>query len=159
MGKTAQEIADLNVEELVTELNKALCDEWLAYLQYTNAAKIVKGRMFPKVVGELEAIAKEELEHADELIDRITKLGGKPIVDPKEYLEKTNCGYEIPTEEVPKVLKDAIKGEGCAIRVYNKIMKMTAGKDAVTYQLMLHIMEEEMDHEQRFEDILDSLGE
>ena len=155
MGKTAKEIAELDVEELLEELNKALSDEWLAYLQYLNASKIVKGRMFQNVVSELEAIAAEELEHAGELIGRIIQLGGTPVVDPKLYYEKTNCGYEVPTEDVVQVLKGAIKGEGCAIKVYNKIMKMTEGKDPVTYQLMLHIMQEEEDHEQRFEDILE----
>jgi len=158
MGSTAKEIVKVNVDELVEELNKALADEWLAYMQYTNAAKIVNGKMFPVVTKELEAIAKDELEHADELVGRIIQLGGKPIVDPKQYYDKTNCGYEVPTEDIPKVLKDAIKGEGCAIKVYDKIASMTHDKDVVTYNLMIHIMEEEIDHEERFENILEALG-
>ncbi len=158
MGKTAKEIAKVKVGELVEELNKALADEWLAYMQYVNAAKIVNGRMFPMVVKELEDIAKEEQEHADELTERIIQLGGKPLVDPKKYYEKTNCGYEVPTENIPKVLKDAIKGEGCAIKVYDKIAAITHDKDVVTYNLVLHIMAEEIDHEQRFENILEALG-
>lgn len=157
MGKTAKEIVELDVGELVEELNKALADEWLAYIQYLNAAKIVNGKMFPIVVKELEAIAGDELEHADELTERIIKLGGKPLIDPKEFFAKTNCGYEVPTEDIPKVLKDAINGEGCAIKVYNKIAKMTKDKDTVTYNLMIHIMEEEIDHEERFENILEAL--
>jgi len=157
MGKTAKEIVELDVNEVVEELNKALADEWLAYFQYLNGAKIVNGRMFPVVVKELQAIAAEELEHADELTERIIQLGGKPIVDPKDVLAKTNCGYEAPTEDIPKVLKDAIKGEGCAIKVYNKIAKMTKDKDVVTYNLIIHIMEEEIDHEERFENILGAL--
>lgn len=157
MGSTAKEIVELNVEEVVEELNKALADEWLAYLQYWNAAKIIKGGKAFMAIKELEAIAKDELEHAEELVERIIKLGGKPIVDPKQYYEKTNCGYEVPTEDVTKALKDAIKGEGCAIKVYKKIADMTHDKDPITYQLMLHIMEEEIDHEQRFENILEEL--
>ena len=158
MGKTAKEIVKLDVNEVVAELNKALADEWLAYMQYTNAAKIVNGRMFPTVTKELENIAKEELEHAEEVTERIIQLGGTPVVDPKKYYDLTNCGYEVPTEDIPKVLNDAIKGEGCAIKVYDKIASMTHDKDVVTYNLMIHIMEEEIDHEQRFEDILEALG-
>jgi len=158
MGSTAKEIVKLDVNEVVAELNKALADEWLAYMQYTNAAKIVNGKMFPTVTKELEDIAKEELEHAEELTERIIQLGGTPVVDPKKYYDLTNCGYEVPTEDIPKVLSDAIKGEGCAIKVYDKIASMTHDKDVVTYNLMLHIMEEEIDHEQRFEDIVDALG-
>ena len=158
MGKAARKLAGPDVNKIVNELNKALADEWLAYLQYTNAAKIINGKMFPFVAGELESIAKEELEHADELIGRIIQLGGKPIVDPKEYLKKTNCGYEIPSESVTKAVKAGLKGEACAISVYDKIATMTREKDVVTFNLMIHIMEEEIDHEQRFEDIVDALG-
>ena len=108
MGSTAKEIVKVNVDELVEELNKALADEWLAYLQYINSAKIVNGKMFPVVVKELEAIAAEELEHAEELMGRIIQLGGKPVVDPKKYYDLTNCGYEVPTGDIPSALKAAI---------------------------------------------------
>ena len=156
MGKTAKEIVEGDVAAIVEELNKALADEWLAYLQYVGAAALVK---FQKAESELKDVAKEELEHAEELTDRIVKLGGTPLVDPKEFLEKTNCGYEVPNEDTAKALKDAIKGEGCAISVYNKIAKMTKDSDPVTYQLVLHIMEEEQDHEQRFENLLEWMQE
>lgn len=151
MGKTAKEIVE-NADEIVEELNKALADEWLAYMQYTFSAKMVKA---PIAAKELGRIAKEELEHADELTDRIIQLGGAPIVDPKQFYEKTNCGYEVPSEDTKKALEAARKGESCAIKVYNKIMKMTKDSDPITYQLILHIMTEEEEHEQAYEDLLD----
>ncbi|MGC9005471.1 MAG: ferritin-like domain-containing protein, partial [Candidatus Micrarchaeia archaeon] len=97
MGKKAKEIVGENVNKIIEELNKALADEWLAYLQYWNAAKIIRGKIANVATKELENIAKDELEHATELTERIIQLGGKPIVDPKEYYTKTNCGYEIPS--------------------------------------------------------------
>ena len=152
MGKATKEIVEGNVDEIVEELNKALADEWLAYMQYLFAANLMKD---PNVVKELQAIAKDELEHADELTNRIIKLGGTPIINPKDFYEKTNCGYEVPSEDAKKVLEDAVKGEGCAIRVYNRVAKMTKDSDPITYNLMLHIMEEEQDHETRFETLLE----
>jgi len=112
----------------------------------------------PPVEAALKDVAKEELEHAEELTERILQLGGKPIADPKQFLEKTNCGYEVPTESVVKALKDAIKGEGCAIGVYSKIAKMTKDTDPITHQLILHIMSEEEEHEERFENLLDFMS-
>jgi len=153
MGKVSRQIVE-NVDEIVEELNKALADEWLAYMQYMFASKIVKAPPAAKV---LEEVAKEELEHADELTERIIQLGGNPIVDPKQFYEKTNCGYEVPTDNTGKVLEDGLKGEGCAIKVYVKIAEMTKSTDPLTYQLMLHIMEEEEEHEQKFEDLLEWL--
>ena len=157
MGKKAREIVGENADRIVEELNKALADEWLAYLQYLNSAKIIKGRMAGAVAKELEGIAKEELEHANELAERIIQLGGRPIVDPKEYYSKTNCGYEVPTEDVKKALEAGIKGERCAIDVYKKIAEMAKGKDEITYQLMIHIMKEEIEHEQRFENLVEEI--
>jgi len=127
-----------------------LADEWLAYMQYTFASKIVKA---PEVPELLESVAKDELEHANELTERIILLGGTPIVDPKQFFEKSNCGYEVPDENVKKVLEASLKGEACAIAVYKKIMDMTKNSDPITYQLILHIMAEEEGHEQKFEDL------
>jgi bacterioferritin len=156
MAKAAREIVEGDVNAIIEEMNKALADEWLAYIQYMGAAALVK---MPKVADSIKDVAKEELEHAEELSGRIIKLGGEPIADPKEFLEKTNCGYEAPNDNTIKALEDAIKGEGCAIKVYNKIAKLTKDADAITYQLILHIMEEEQEHEQKFQDLLDWIRE
>jgi len=150
MGTTARKIVS-NADELVEEMNRALADEWLAYMQYRFSAAIVKAPIASK---ELEDIAKEELEHADELTERIIQLGGAPLVDPKLFYEKTNCGYEIPVEDTKSAVQAALKGEVCAIGVYQKIAKMAKETDPLTYNLMLHIMEEEQQHEQRYEDLL-----
>ena len=34
MRTRARQIIDMDVNELLTRLNKAYCDEWLAYYQY-----------------------------------------------------------------------------------------------------------------------------
>jgi bacterioferritin len=151
MGKMARKIVE-NADAIIEELNKALADEWLAYMQYLSAATLVNA---PPVEGALKEVAKEELEHAEELSERIIQLGGTPIADPKQFFEKTNCGYEVPNKDVKKALNDAIKGEGCAIGVYHRIAKLTRDSDPITYQLILHIMEEEEDHEEKFENLLD----
>ncbi|MFP3949508.1 MAG: ferritin-like domain-containing protein [Candidatus Micrarchaeia archaeon] len=152
MGKTAKELVGEKAEEVIAELNKALADEWLAYVQYLMAASIVK---HPNAAKELEDVAKEELEHAEEVTERILQLGGKPVVDQKQLYEITNCGYEAPSEETIESLKGALKGENCAIKIYHKIAMMTKDCDVVTYNLALHIMEEEIDHEERFEALVE----
>lgn len=157
MGKKASEIVGNLADKIIAELNRALADEWLAYLQYWNAAKIIKGKMAGIAAKELDGIAKEELEHATELADRIVQLGGNPVVDPKEYYTKTNCGYEVPSGDVKKALEAGVKGERCAIDVYKKIADMVKDKDEITYELILHIMKEEMEHEQKFENLLEEL--
>ena len=45
MGTKGRAIVGLDVEQLITVLNKAYADEWLAYYQYWIGAKIIKGPM------------------------------------------------------------------------------------------------------------------
>ena len=53
-------------------------------------------------------------------------------------------------DEIIKLVTDAEAG---AIEVYNKIAKKTFGKDHDTYQLAVHIMGEEINHEETFENL------
>ncbi|MFH1784816.1 MAG: ferritin-like domain-containing protein [Candidatus Micrarchaeota archaeon] len=155
MGTMGVKIIDMDVKELIEDLNKALADEWLAYYQYWVGALVVKGPMRPAVQEELKEHASEELEHAGMLAERIVQLGGTPILDPKEFQTKNTCGYHAPTNpHVQKILEQNIKGEQCAIVVYDGILKKLKGKnDAITYNMIRKIMEDEVKHEQDLEDL------
>ena len=158
MGEKAREIVRLDVDELIEQLNKALADEWLAYYQYWVGSKIVEGRMAPSVAAELIEHANEELAHANMLVERIIQLGGKPILNPKQFSEKTNCGYAAPDNpDSLKVVEQNLEGERCAIEVYNKILDIVRGKDEITFKLVLKIMEDEVEHEEDLETILKNL--
>ena len=158
MGTKGKEIVELDVDELLETLNKALADEWLAYYQYWVGSKVVTGPMRGQVEAELVEHANDELRHADMLAERIDQLGGTPILDPTEWKEKTNCGYETPSDPyVMKILDQNIEGEQCAIEVYDKLMKMTHNKDPVTYQMAYEILKDEVEHEHDLEDIKEDL--
>jgi bacterioferritin len=47
-----------------------------------------------------------------------------------------------------------IKAERDAIEVYNRLAQKTHGKDPVTYNLIVHILSEEVEHEDEFETLL-----
>lgn len=158
MGTVGTKIVDTDVNLLIKELNKALADEWLAHYQYWVGSKIAVGVMRENVVEELEEHAEEEREHADMLADRIVQLGGEPIIDPKKWHSLTNCGYEMPNDpSTITLLEQNIKGEQCAIETYKKIMKMVKGKDEVTFNTVRKIMQDEVDHEDELEAIMDDI--
>ena len=149
MGTKGKSLVKLNVDELVEQLNKALADEWLAYYQYWIGAKVVKGPMRGAVVVELDEHALDELRHAGMLVDRILQLGGTPILKPEEWYKMTNCGYEAPEDpNVKKILEQNVKGEQCAIDVYNKLVDMTYEKDIITYDIVSEILKDEIEHEE-----------
>ncbi|RLF49803.1 MAG: ferritin [Thermoplasmata archaeon] len=159
MGEKAREIVGEKAEEIVEYLNKTLADEWLAYYQYWIGARVARGRMRGQVVAELLEHAGDELRHAEMLVDRIIQLGGTPLLSPKEWFEKTNCGYESPTDpSTEAILRQNIKGERCAIGTYREILKMTKDVDEVTYALVLSILKDEIEHEEDLQSLLDDMA-
>ncbi len=149
MGQKGRSIVKMDVDELINMLNKALSDEWLAYYQYWIGAKIVKGPMKDAVISELTLHATEELSHAELLSTRIIQLEGTPVLSPAEWMKLTNCGYDIPSDSyVEEILNQNIKGEQCAIRVYSDMLDITRVGDPVTYNMILTILSQEVEHEE-----------
>jgi len=158
MGTRGREIVGMDVNQLLDLLNKAFCDEWLAYYQYWLGAKVVKGPMKDAVAAELLLHATEELAHANLIANRIIQLGGKPITEPKLWYQWSGCGYDGPNDEYVKViLEQNIKGERCAIGYYNELMKKTRDADMVTYNMVLTILQQEVEHEEDLQALLEDI--
>jgi len=158
MGKQGRAVADVSLKELGQELNKAYCDEWLAFYLYWYMAQTVSGRAYEDIKEMLEKVAKDELEHATELADHIVKMGGIPTANLLELEKNANSAYAMPpknTADINRIIRIVTEAEAGAIEVYHRIAKKTLGKDHVTYQLVTHIMSEEVDHEEMFENLLE----
>lgn len=160
MGTVGRKIVGEDAGSIIEMLNKALADEWLAYYQYWVGALVVQGPMRPNVQAELKEHADEELKHAGMLAERIIQLGGTPLLTPDDWKAKSNCGYDAPKDNsVKSILNQNIKGEQCAIEVYDKILNFLKGKnDAITFNMVRKIMEDEVEHEQDLEDIRDDIN-
>jgi len=158
MGTKGRALVGEHADKIIELLNKALSDEWLAYYQYWIGSKVVKGPMKDAVITELTEHANDELRHADMLVARILELGGTPVLSPEEWLKITNCGYDKPDDPVvKKVLEQNIKGEQCAIEVYNSLLKFTRDIDPVTYNIVLQILTDEVEHEEDLQALLEDL--
>lgn len=158
MGTRGREIVGKNVDKVLTLLNKAFADEWLAYYQYWLGAKVAKGPMKEAVMAELLQHAADELRHADMVSLRIIQLGGTPVTSPKGWYEMTNCGYDGPEDPyVMKLLEQNIKGEQCAISVYNDMIKKTKDDDPVTYNMALQILGDEVEHEEDLQSLQEDI--
>ncbi len=101
------------------------------------------------LTAELKLHATEELTHAGLLVTRIVQLGGTPVLSPEEWTKITNCGYDSPEDPFVSVILDQnIKGEQCAIRVYNKLLDITREADPITFNIVLQILTDEVEHEE-----------
>jgi bacterioferritin len=158
MGTRGREIVGMKVDELVALLNRAFADEWLAYYQYWLGAKVIKGPMKDAAIAELLQHAADELRHAEMLTLRIIQLGGTPVLEPKEWYQHANCGYDAPSDPyVLTILEQNVKGEQCAIGVYKELLEVTAGKDPVTYNIAVQILQDEVEHEEDLQSLVEDI--
>ncbi|MFX1519151.1 MAG: ferritin-like domain-containing protein [Promethearchaeota archaeon] len=161
MGKTGRAIVSEveNVDELIADLKSLYADEWIATYYYTVAADIAIGRGAKAVVEEIKRLRDDEREHIDELSERIISLGGEPPRDFQEIYSIANCKkVNLPSnpKDLNGFLKAVAEGESCAIEGYNKMLqKLMIAKDPVTFHIIRHIMQEEIEHEDAMEALMD----
>jgi bacterioferritin len=69
-----------------------------------------------------------------------------------------SCGYDAPEDPfVGKLLEQNIKGERCAIGFYKRLLDATQGKDPVTYNIVLQILQDEVAHEEDLQSLSEDL--
>lgn len=156
MGKKAREIVGVDLKDLINDLSKAYCDEWLAFHSWWYMAQLVDGKGYEDMAEFLNKISKDELEHATELAERIVELGGVPPYGLSNIEKSGNFpspGVMKNYHDYDEIIKIVTAAEAGAIEVYNKIANKTFGKDHDTYQLVTHIMGEEIGHEEMFENL------
>ncbi len=159
MGMKGTDLIKLDVKDLIKQLNKAIADEWFAYYQYWIGAKVVVGPLRSAAVAELTQHAADELRHAGLIADRIIQLGGTPLLNPKDFDKYSTCGFLEPTDpKVKAIIKQGVTGERCAIEVYNNLLTLTKDKDLVTYEMLLLILKDEIEHEADFMALLEDLA-
>ena len=158
MGAKGREIIKIDSKKLITLLNKAYADEWLAYYQYWVGSQIVEGPMRADAVSEFQGHAADELKHATMISNRIIQLGGKPLLSPQEWYKEATCGYKIPSDSfVKRIIEQNLDGEQCAITVYNDLLETVKGVDTMTYYMVEGILKDELEHEQDLENLLTDL--
>ncbi len=158
MGAHGIETAGVDVQKLITILNEALCEEWLAYYQYWIGARLMEGPMRSEIEPELLLHATQELNHAVLVVGRIIQLGGTPVTHPADWFKLSKCEYEAPLDPyVEAVLKQNLNGERCAIKRYKDLADFTNGKDHTTHQMATTILGEELEHEQDIEDWINDI--
>jgi len=102
--------------------------------------------------------ATDELRRAGMVPARIIQLGGTPVTEPKKWYDVTSCGYDAPDDPfVEVILNQNIKGERCAIAFYKRLLDATQGKDPVTYNMVLQILQDEVAHEEDLQSLHEDL--
>ena len=141
-------------KKVINYLNKALTNELTAINQYFLHARMLKNWGLHKIAEKVMDESKDEMKHADQLIERILFLEGLPNV---QKLNKILVG-----EDVPEILKNDLGLEMEAMPLLRSgIAHCEKTADYVSRDLLSEILESEEDHVDWLEtqvDLIKSVG-
>ena len=156
MAKVAREMvvkAGVDVDKLLDLLVKNAAAELTTYYYYTILRANLVG-LDGETLKEIAEVARvEDRNHFEALFPRIYELGGKLPDDMKKFHDLSACPpAHLPEDisDVNAILEVLVAAERCAVRGYTELCHMTAGKDHRTYDLVLAILNEEIEHESWF---------
>jgi ferritin-like protein len=158
VGRDLIEKAGINVDILIDKLKKAAAAEFTTYYYYTLLRLHCTGLSGETVKEVAEDARLEDRLHFETIVPRIYELGGELYKDLRELHDDAACSAAyLPKNpsDVKEVLKVLLDAERCAVRVYTEICNMTNGKDHRTYDLSLAILNEEIEHEAWFQELLE----
>ena len=126
--------------KLLAVLNKLLADELTAISQYMVHSEMCDNWGYEKLHKAIEAQAKDEMHHAEWLIQRIIFLDGKPVVS---KLNPIRIG-----KDVPAIIGTDQEDEVGAIAAYNAAIRLGHEvDDQGTVALLTKIVTMEEGHE------------
>jgi bacterioferritin len=138
-------------KNVINELNRALSAELTAIVQYMVQAEMCEAWGYEKLATATKKRAIEEMHHAENLIERILFLEGKPAVD----VPLTPKIGDDPKAQLELDLHD----EADAIQQYNAAVAVCAAEgDHGTRQLFLKMIHDEEQHADHLETQLDLIA-
>lgn len=146
----------IDIDALVKELINNAAVEFAAYYYFTNLRSFCTGMDGEGIKGVIEDARLEDLSHFESCIDRIYQLGGQFPSDLHEFVDKAQAEFLQSDRKTTlnEILNKCLKAEQGAIVNWNRVCKMTHGRDPVTYEIASHILAEEVEHESWFLEIL-----
>jgi bacterioferritin len=126
-------------EKLLTVLNELLADELTAISQYMVHSEMCDNWGYDKLHKAIEKQAKDEMHHAEWLIQRIIFLEGAPVVS---RLNPIQIG-----KSVSDMIGNDQDAEQAAVRAYNAAIRLAHEvDDQATVDLLTNILKMEEGH-------------
>lgn len=134
-------------------LNEALATEIVCTLRYKRHYYAATGINSEGVKAEFLEHANEEQQHADQLAERITQLGGEPNLNPEGMLSRSHSEYIEGTTLVDMIKEDLV-AERIAIDSYSEMIRFFGDGDPTSRRLMEEILAKEEEHANDLADLL-----
>jgi bacterioferritin len=144
MAKASKASSKKKVIEL---LNQARAAELTAILQYMGHHYELEDSDFGKLAKPMKEIAIQEMDHAEQLAERILYLGGTPTFQPDGKVTKG--------QEIADMLKRDIGLEEGAVEMYNDSARECAqAGDHTSKRLFQKLLQDEEEHLDMFQNVL-----
>jgi len=144
-------------ETVLKLLNEALATEVVCNLRYRRHYFMASGPNSEAAKAEFLEHATQELQHADQIAERIVQLGGEPDLNPATLLERSHAEY-VPGRSLEDMIKENLVAERIAIDSYREIIQYLADKDPTSRRLMEEILATEEEHAEDMSSLLDRKG-
>lgn len=128
----------MNNKKVIQELNKAMECELAAIVRYLHHSFLVFGFARKPVVELFRSRAQESLDHAIDLGEKITAIGGHPTINISQIMEPGDQTLE-------EMLKENLEAEKEALRQYKNILKLVQGDVALEF-MVSDIIQGEQEH-------------
>ena len=137
-------------EDIIAELKVAYAMELETVQNYIAASVNLDGVRSEVIKNALSTDVTEELTHAQTLANRIKTIGG--LVPGSMDLDRGQNSLQPleDTTDVVGVIKGVIDAEDAAIAQYNKIIKISDGRDYVTQDMAIELLSGEEQHRREF---------
>jgi len=124
---------------VIESLNEALSEELTAINQYFLHSEMCESWGYKKLAAFIKKESIDEMKHAEELIERILFLEGRPNMT--KY-QKLSIG-----QNVPEMLENDLKLEVGAVAMYNRLIQAAAlANDQGTVELLKKLLKDEEGH-------------
>jgi len=137
-------------------LNEALATELVCYLRYKRHYFMATGLKASVAAAEFLEHATQELQHADQLAERIMQLGGEPDFNPLGLTERSHAEY-VAGANLREMITENLVAERIAIDSYREIAVYLGDDDPTTRRLFEDILAQEEEHADDMADLLQDL--
>jgi len=137
-------------------LNEALATEIVCVLRYKRHYFMATGIHAEPVAQEFLQHANEEQQHADQIADRITQLGGEPNLNPDGLLSRSHSEY-IEGSSLVDMIREDLVAERVAIDSYAEMIRYLGNDDPTTRRMLEGILAMEEEHADDLSNMLKTL--
>ncbi len=142
-----------NREKVLQLLNEALATELVCVLRYRHDYFMARGPESKAAADEFLEHATQELEHADQIAERIVQLGGEPDLNPATLQARSHAEYRLG-KTLQEMIRENLVAERIAIDSYREMVRYIGEGDPTTRRMLEEILATEEEHADDLADLL-----